>query len=367
MNSSQLRSLLARREGALKLAPTLVHRFYPDFNRLQQKKLKRRANQFIPERWIGSSVEAINPAPIPSGGLSMLAEAEEPTSLREAVRRAPEALLGEAVAKRHGAEFRCLVKLLDPGEPIVFHIHATDRQVKTMPKHFRGHRFGKDEAYYYLDAPKGPMPYTHAGLFAGVGKKELMAAVGRGREAALELSPSFYQHLGEGFFVPAGVPHRPGTALTLEIQQPSDVYTLLETHAAGKAMPPEQIHPGFKSLEEAYALVDWKQSRAVGEMTGHRLAPQRVSGSGGNEVAWVFPLERCIKFGGKRLRIGTRLTYQENLPCVLWFWKGAGMLNGQRVRAGDEFFIPYPTAAAGIELVNTGEQGLEAFSFFPGA
>ncbi len=366
MNSTQLRSLINRHGGVLKLTPTFIHRFYPDLNRLNQKKLKRRPSEFIPERWIGSSVEAINPPPMPSGGLSMLADAVEEVSLRDAVKLAPEELLGDALVKRHGAEFRCLVKVLDPGEPIVFHIHATDRQVKTMPAHFKGHRLGKDEAYYFLDAPKGPMPYTHAGLLPGVKAKDLVSAVKHGREAALELSPSFYQCLGEGFFVPAGVPHRPGSALTLEIQQPSDVYTLMETHAAGKLMPPQQIHPGFKSLDEAFALVDWKLSRAVGTLSDNRLAPQRLSMTRGNEVASIFPLEKCVKFGGNRVRINSTLTHKEASACVLWIWKGAGTLNGRRVKAGDEFFIPHAAALAGVELTNSGDGLFEAFTFFPG-
>ena len=78
-----------------------------------------------------------------------------------------------------------------------------------------------------------------AGLLPGVTRRDLIRAVHKGREYALELSPVIYQQYERGFFVPAGIPHRPGTALTLEIQQPSDVYTLLETHSGGKRMSPQ--------------------------------------------------------------------------------------------------------------------------------
>src|SRR6266545_566143 len=93
---------LDRNNGCLELAPTFVQRFYPDFNRLNQKRLKKTATQFIPERWIGSSVEAINPPPIPSGGLSMLAGVRPAVSLRDAIAANPE-LIGEAVLRAHGA------------------------------------------------------------------------------------------------------------------------------------------------------------------------------------------------------------------------------------------------------------------------
>ena len=82
-----------------------------------------------------------------------------------------------------------LVKILDPGQPIPFHLHATDAQVKRSPRRFHGHRFGKDEAYYFLDAPKGPQPYTHVGLYGGVTRAQLSQALRHGPERALELSP----------------------------------------------------------------------------------------------------------------------------------------------------------------------------------
>src|SRR3954468_14266408 len=311
LNKSQLKELINRRGGVLKLAPTFVHRFYLDFNRLGQGNLKRSAKQSIPERWIGSSVEAINPPPIPSGGLSMLAD-DPTTSLRDAIKASPRETIGEDLLARHGAEFRVLVKILDPGEPIVFHLHATDEQVKRLPKNFCGHRFGKDEAYYFLEAPKGPLPYTHVGLHEGVTERELIEAVTRGRDYALELSPVLYQQFETGFFVPAGIPHSPGTALTLEIQQPSDVYTLLETRAAGKEMSPQQIHPGFKSLDDAFQLIDLKLSKRVGRLEENRLAPQPVTSGRGGEIAWIFPVEKCRKFAGKRIRVSSSLSYRED-------------------------------------------------------
>jgi mannose-6-phosphate isomerase class I len=351
----------------LRLRPTFVHRFYPDLNRIGQDKLKTRGGQWIPERWIGSSVDAINPPPTPSGGLSMIdvPRGAPPLSLRDAIEAAPVEMLGEEMVQRHGAEFRVLVKILDPAEPIVFHFHATDAHVRNLPQHFRGHRFGKDEAYYFLEAPKGPTPYTLAGLHGGVTRRDFIDAVRRGRDHALELSPAFYQQHEAAFFVPAGVPHRPGTALTLEIQQPSDVYTLLETHSGGKKMSPRQMHPGFKSLEEVFELIDLKLSSGVGRLEQNRLMPQILSSSRGNEVTWIFPPTICGKFAGKRIRVSSQLLYREQSAAVLWCWKGRGTINGKRIRAGDEFFIPHRAAMSGIQLRNNRDEILEVFTFFP--
>src|SRR4051812_2299051 len=107
-NSAEIRELLKRRGGGLKLLPTFVPRFYPDFNRLGQKKHKTRATPNIPERWIASSVEAINPPPLPRGGLSMLADLPH-ISLRNAIRAAAPQMLGDELLAHHGPEFRVLV------------------------------------------------------------------------------------------------------------------------------------------------------------------------------------------------------------------------------------------------------------------
>jgi hypothetical protein len=59
------------------------------------------------------------------------------------------------------------------------------------------------------------------------------------------------------------------------------------------------------------------------------------------------------------------LIYSESLPFVLLIWQGRGTLNGRPIRAGDEFFLSHDTAAHGIDLHNTGDDILEAFSFLP--
>ena len=362
-----MEELLLRFNGVLKLKPEYVHRFYPDLGRMGQKRRKRSGPRaWVPERWIGSSVSAVNAPEIPSGGLSMLADARKPIALRDAIKAAPQLMLGSELLAAHGPELRVLVKVLDPAQAIVFHLHATDEQIRRMPRRFKGHRFGKDEAYYFLPAvPKGPMPYTHVGLYDGVTRKQLVEAVRRGAPHALELSPCMYQQYETGFFVPAGVPHRPGTALTLEIQQPSDVNTFLETEAGGRRMSPQEVHAGFKSMEEAFQLIEMQESRRVGKLTEYRLVPRVDRRSAGGEVATIYPEDVCRKFAGRRIRVTRWVTYRENSPFVLWIWRGRGTLNGRRFASGDEFFVAHEFARRGIELVNAGDEVLEAFTFFP--
>src|SRR4051812_42975517 len=85
-------------DGLLRLCPTFVQRFYPDLNRLGQRNLKTSARQqWLPERWIGSSTEAINPPPMRSGGLSMIdtPRGAPAVSLRDAIRASPQEMIGE--------------------------------------------------------------------------------------------------------------------------------------------------------------------------------------------------------------------------------------------------------------------------------
>jgi mannose-6-phosphate isomerase class I len=279
----------------------------------------------------------------------MIQDAPRPLALRDAIRAAPSELLGQDLLAAHGPEFRVLVKILDPGEPIPFHLHATDAQVQRDPRRFPGQRFGKDEAYYFLDAPKGPQPYAHVGLHPGVTRAQLFRAVERGLDHALELSPCFYQEFGKGFFVPAGVPHRPGTALTLEIQQPSDVYSLFHR-------------------KSDFELIELPLARRVAKLDDFRLTPTALNRSQkhGGEVDTIFPVKTCRKFLGRRIRVSRTLVYSESLPFVLFVWRGRGRLNGRPIRGGEEFFVSHHTAAHGVELTNRGDEVLETFAFLPG-
>ncbi len=364
--------LVERTGGILKLRPTYVRRFYKDGGRLGAKQLPHTQTQlFLPERWIASGVEAHNPNPIKGEGLSRLwlPPSEGDVFLRDLLRELGPLLLGEQRFKAHEGEFRVLVKILDPAEPIVFHFHARDEDVWAHPEFFAGHRFGKDEAYFFLDAPKGACPYTHLGLLPGVDEKELLAAIAKGRDRLLELSPYYLQRSGEGYFTPAGTLHRPGTALCLEIQQPSDVYTLLETEMDGRKLSPKQVHPGFPDLKTALRFLDFTTCQDPDLLDRYRLVPQVIAETkqrGGYEE-WIFPPTLTTKFRGKRLTVTKHFESVEQDPYALLIWRGRGKLNGKPIKAGDEFFVSYLAATQPHWFESTGTEPLEAFKLFPQA
>jgi len=345
--------------GLLFLTPTYVRRMYPGGGRLGIRPRR-------PERWIASTTLALNPFTRPDEGQSLLALPGQPElTLREALEQRGDQILGAEYITAYGATFPVLVKILDPAEPITFHFHASDADVQGHSTRFPGQRWGKDEAYYFLPAPPGPVPYTHLGLHPGVTRRVLAAAITRG--AALELSPAFYQRTGEGFSVPAGIPHRPGTALTLEVQQPSDVYTMLEQPRGRPPLGPDALHPGFASIGDALGLIDYAVSCDPRLLERHRLVPEPVAETRarGGEETWIFP-PRLRKFCGKRMIVRTRFESVERGPYALLVWKGRGRVMGRRLRPGDEALVT-ADAARRPHLFVADSAPLEIFKLFPPA
>lgn len=355
--------------GLLVFRPTYVRRLYVDGGRLRRPRATGRTGPrtrvWLPERWIASTVLASHPQPRRGEGLSVLRLSTGPITFRAALRWRAERILGAERAAAYGRDFPVLIKILDPGEPIVFHVHATDADVARLPAAFPGQRRGKDEAYYFLPAPGGPVPYTHVGLYPGVTIAMLEDAIEHG--TILNLSPVFHQRPGEGFFVPAGIPHRPGTALALEIQQSSDVYTLLEHRWGDRILRPREMHPGFRTLREALQLIDVAASADPRLLDHYRLTPEPIPAvrSRDADEAWIFP-PRLRRFAGKRLIVRTRFESVEPSPYVLLVWRGRGSVLGTRLRPGTEAFLT-AEAAARPHLYEAEGEPLELFKLFPPA
>lgn len=367
--------------GILSLKPNYVRRYYRDGGRLSAWRQRCDAatsipgskpaltpGSWTPERWIASTVTACNPNPIPGEGLSFLNITGSDISLKEALTLRGEQILGTHLAARYAPHFPLLSKVFDPYDPIVFHFHARNEDVRKFPEHFAPNESGKEEAYYFLSSPKGRMPYTHVGLHPGVMKQELSCAIEKGGDYILDLSPAFLQRFEEGFHVPAGIPHRPGTALTLELQQPSDVYTHLEWFSGDQMLSPQQTHPGFDNIEQALEFIDWQASGDPHILDKYRLVPEVVTETrqlGQGQEAWIFPPRITDKFSGKRVRVTDTFEMQEEQPYALLVWQGQGELDGAPVKAGDEFFVTFDRAKKAHVLNNTGADVLEVFKLFP--
>ena len=368
-----MESEIGKNRGVLRLRPNYVRRFYIDGGRLGLGEnpgdtLNEQTGLYIPERWIASSVTAANVHPIEGEGLSYLDLEDAEVTLKEALSLKGDELLGEDYNHKYEGEFRVLTKILDGNIPIVFHFHATDEQIKKLPQYFKNHKFGKDEAYYFLKAPKGITPYTHFGLYEGITVQDLLDAFVEGGERILEYSPFYLQRYEEGFFTPSGVPHRPGTALALEVQQPSDVSILLEKESGGEILSPEQIHPGMPNIEAAMELIDFASSTDENLFDKCRLIPFRDETGHqpeGGEEDWIFPPKVSPKFSGKRLRVTESFESQEKGPYTILVWSGEGKLDEITLKTDTELFVGAGAATRPHLYTNTGSEQLELFKIFP--
>ncbi len=75
---------------------------------------------------------------------------------------------------------------------------------------------------------------------------------------------------GEGFHLPSGVLHAPGTALTIELQEDSDVFAMLQALVAGKIISKDLL---FKDVRPE----DRKRARRASDPQSGRLGAQRRS------------------------------------------------------------------------------------------
>lgn len=62
----------------------------------------------------------------------------------------------------------------------------------------------------------------------------------------LKHSRAYHKYHDDGFHIPAGIPHAPGIALTLELQEDSDVFAVLQAMLGGKLVPKELLYKDIR-------------------------------------------------------------------------------------------------------------------------
>jgi len=373
-----LRTLLDRElnkaGGLLRLKPTFVARdLYPALGRLGLKDPSAGERGWLCERWIASCVEADNPIPVKHEGLSFIVPSEDEVemSFLQALALRPERLLGKEYAGAHQNRFGVLTKLLDIGLPIPWHLHAGEEDARR----YWG-KNPKEEAYYFLEVDNpGPLPYSHLGVHPDVNPEDLLPLLQRwDDDKVLDLSPAYRLNVGEGFHIFPGVPHAPGTALTLEIQEESDVYNVFQAVYYGRRFSKEALLlRGLPDERAALRLIDWEKSKRPDFYRAYHTVPERIRRAEGEEEgteSWVFSPQRTRKFSGKEVRIPPGKTFRSQEPGAYAFflWKGEGSLNGQEVRAGDpskdEVFVTAELATRLHVVTNTGREEMVFYKIF---
>jgi hypothetical protein len=370
---------LADGNGILRLEPAWVARdFLPPGRRLGLNESEYDVGErgWICERWLGSTTKADNRISPPDEGLSYFAIDGEKVTLKEAVSAAGDLLMGAEYARTHKGLGR-LAKIFDFGARIPYHLHQRQEDVDKLG------RTAKEEAYYFPEGvDKGPHPETFFGVHPSIVERKqfdvlLPYLVEWKDDLILRYARAYLQVPDEGFHLPSGGLHAPGTALTIELQEDSDVFAMLQALNAGKIISKEllfkDVHPDDRRrIGERAVLnqIDWELSGDPFFYENRHTSAQPVPGGkqpGGDEF-WIY--YNTHKFSGKKLLVkpGGKYTSIDKGVYNILVWRGSGRFDGHAVKAGDftkdELLVSHARAVAPLTVENTGKEDLLIIKFF---
>ncbi|HCG64957.1 MAG TPA: hypothetical protein DHV69_00955 [Sphaerochaeta sp.] len=367
-------------DGLLRMRPSWVARtFLEPGKRLGLKEHEYPVGKrgFICERWLGSETEVDNEVKFENEGLSLLDIPGHDILLRDAVQAAKTEILGAEYAKNHKNLLR-LAKIYDYKGRIFYHFHQTQEEASKVGA------TSKEEAYYYPEGVDlGPHPETFFGVHPYIVEQNkqyeilLPCLKEWDSELILQHSRAYLNVPGEGFHLPAGVLHAPGSALTIELQEPSDVMSVFQSNVEGKQISKELL---FKDVEKK--VVQEKQEKAVLDQLNwdingdpyfyeNRHTPPILIEETATEESqeyWIY--YNTTRFSGKKLVVKPHkkvLSKDMGVYNIL-VWKGRGkaddlLVEGQNF-GKDELLVVDDKARKGVLYENTGDTDLVILKFF---
>jgi hypothetical protein len=329
------------------------------------------------ERWLGSTTHADNRVGPPDEGLSYLAlDGLDRITLKDAVEAAPVVIMGTEYASAHAGLSR-LAKIFDYRGRLPLHLHQRQEHAALVGRH------SKDEAYYFPPGVDlGPHPETFLGVHPSIVEDKdyevlLPYLEDWDSDLILRHSIAYVQVPEEGFHVPSGVLHGPGTALTIELQEDSDVFAMLQALNHGKLISKELLWKDVSKEDREgkgerfiLELIDWQENGDPYLYENHHLSPQPIEDSrtASGEEHWIY--YNTTKFSGKKLVVHPGCSYvtvDQGVYNIL-VWSGAGTYGGIEVEGGapgrDELLVTRDRAVAGVEVRNTGTDDLFVIKFF---
>jgi hypothetical protein len=369
---------LSEGNGILRLAPAWVARdFLPPGCRLglAEDAYQMGARGAICERWLGSTTKADNRVGPADEGLSYLAlDGADRITLQEAVATDPVSIMGAEYAATHEGLGR-LAKIFDYSTRLPLHLHQRSEHAALVG------RRSKEEAYYLPPGvDMGPHPESFFGVHPSVARNPALLLPHLqdwNSDLILQHSVAFLQVSEQGFHVPAGVLHGPGSALTIELQEDSDVFAMLQALNAGTIISKEllwkDVRPSDRDAKgERFILelIDWEENGDPYFYDHHHLSPRLIEESrqDGGEEFWVY--YNTAKFSGKKLVVHPGCSYLSRDAGVhnVLVWSGSGSYAGLAVQGGDpeldEVLVTHDSAVRGVEVRNTGRDDLLAIKFF---
>jgi hypothetical protein len=364
-DEEKLQKELERKNGVLRLEPNFPMQAYPGMNRIGVRNSRLGKLGYASERWIACCVGRLRRLPsepkTQNAGLSVISleTSHHNMLLSDAFDLSPDRMLGENFAKANHNTLGFMLGILDVGYPIFSHIHPSTR----------------DESYYFLQHPKaaGHLPYSHLGLHPGTNPSDVLGCLKRWNDdKILDLSPAYRLNIGEGFYTRAGVPHAPGTALTLELGEAADEYHILQAEYMGKIFSKQDfLLKELQNEDDVIKLINFEASTDPQYYQKYHLQPEPVSKKPEGECSerWIYTPRTTTKYSGKELTVkpGAKITCHEVAAHPILIWQGRGIVGHTQVCAKlgqDEVFVTKETAEAGYTIKNTGSSWLVAYKAF---
>jgi len=403
-NKALLEAIIAKHDGIIPLEPAWVCRdFLPAGHRLglENYSVEDARRGEICERWLASTTKADNAIGPDDEGLSYIrtdAVGGEKLLLKDAVIAAPELLVGEEYTASHkqmlqkGSLGR-LAKIYDFKVRLPYHLHQMQDDAAKVGRN------SKEEAYYF--PPRLPMLDDDSTFFgvrpelirAGVHKQLLAQYLNEWQEGKIQtyaqdwiLHYSIEQKLEHevGYLLPAGGLHAPGSAVTIELQEDSDVFAMLQAVLTDGTQIPKDalwkdVHPDDRAANGVNAVVeqvDWELTADADFAENYRILPVvRHEQEGCGKEEWIYYGSGYPKFTGTKVTVepGKTFVSQDKGAYSVLVWDGEGTFGGLPVkgtagRIGDhkrnELFVTYERATKPLEIVNTGTDPLMLIKFF---
>ncbi|MDD6513658.1 type I phosphomannose isomerase catalytic subunit [Sharpea azabuensis] len=219
-----------------------------------------------------------------------------------------------------GEEFPVIISLVAPEDDLSIQVHPA-----TPIAHQLGYKMGKNEAWYFIESkPGSQIVYGHHAkneddLYNNYINKNRWE----------ELIKHLDVHTGDFVYLPAGILHamKKGS-IVYEIQQATDVtfrfYDYHRKDAQGNERP---LH-----LKQAVACLSYDSKKMIND-----IHPVETSLENGKQTVFIsndsFTVTRLEITGINHLQYDN---YE--LATVV---KGKGKVNGQELRLGDSFLVPY--------------------------
>ncbi len=227
-------------------------------------------------------------------------------TLEDVVTADPSAVMGATYATTHWGLGR-LAKVYDYATRLPYHIHPRLEHARLVG------RKSKEEANHFPpDVDLGRHPETFFGVHPWIAEQRrhevlLPYLVDWDSDLILRHSRAELEVPDEGFHVPAGILHAPGTAVTIESRVYSDVYAMLQAVVDGYPISKELLFHDVRPADrtnygEAFLLgwPDWELNGDPYFYENRHLSPRLIDSSRqtGGEECWIY--YNTLKFSGKK-------------------------------------------------------------------